>query len=197
VGALEPDVPRAVVGLVEGRASAEQLLALDDVIDLVLPRGSSALVRHVQAHTRIPVLGHAEGVCHVYVDRGADLAQAAAIVVDAKADYPSACNAMETLLLHRALVRPHGHGICTHHCVSVSVAFFTCTLALFACTVVCGLTEAWWSWTTRWTMGGLAYSWRRCVRLAWPSMAAQSPRRSFRCAHDHMTRTALALFGYA
>ncbi len=94
----------AVVSLVEGRESVASLLALHDVIDLVIPRGSGALVKHIQENTRIPVLGHADGVCHVYVDEHVDLDLAVKVVVDAKTDYPAACNAMETLLLHGALV---------------------------------------------------------------------------------------------
>lgn len=89
------------VGLVEGREAVTELLALDHLIDLVVPRGSNELVRQIQASTRIPVLGHAAGVCHVYVDAAADPAMARAIAVDAKTDYPAACNAMETLLIHR------------------------------------------------------------------------------------------------
>lgn len=77
------------------------MLSLDDVIDLVIPRGSNALVSYIKANTRIPVLGHADGVCHVYVDASADPGTASSIAVDAKTDYPSACNAMETLLLHK------------------------------------------------------------------------------------------------
>jgi glutamate-5-semialdehyde dehydrogenase len=96
-GALEPDA----VGAVEDREGMRRLLALDQLIDLVIPRGSSALVRHVQESTRIPVLGHAEGICHLYVDRAADPAMAARLVVDGKCDAPSACNATETLLVHR------------------------------------------------------------------------------------------------
>ena len=99
--ALAPDVPAASVGLVHGRAAIADLLALDDVIDRVIPRGSASLVRHIQQHTRIPVLGHADGICHVYVDVHADPERARAIVVESKTDYPSACNAMETLLVHR------------------------------------------------------------------------------------------------
>jgi hypothetical protein len=64
--------------------------------------GSNQLVKSIQRQTRIPVLGHAEGICHVYVDAAADVAKALRVVVDAKADYPAACNAMETLLLHRS-----------------------------------------------------------------------------------------------
>ena len=103
--ALAPDVPEATLGLVEDRAAIASLLALDDVIDLVIPRGSNALVRHIQDNTRIPVLGHADGVCHIYVDQDADLAKAKRIVHDAKTDYPAACNALETLLVHRSWAR--------------------------------------------------------------------------------------------
>ncbi len=98
--ALAPDVPAEVIGLVETREDVSDLLALDDVIDLVIPRGGNALVRHIQANTRIPVLGHADGICHVYVDEAADLEQAVKVVLDSKVDYPAACNAMETLLIH-------------------------------------------------------------------------------------------------
>lgn len=99
--ALAPDVPAAAISLVEGRAAITELLELDDVIDLVIPRGSAALVSAIQRGTRIPVLGHAEGVCHVYVDAAADADMAVSIVLDSKTDYPAACNAMEGLLLHR------------------------------------------------------------------------------------------------
>lgn len=77
------------------------MLALDDVIDLVIPRGSNELVSYIKANTRIPVLGHADGVCHVYLDATATASAASTIAVDAKTDYPSACNAMETLLVHK------------------------------------------------------------------------------------------------
>ncbi len=93
-----------VVCQVEKREEIAALLELDEQIDLVIPRGSAELVRSIQQSTRIPVLGHAEGVCHVYFDAAADLERAAHIAVDAKCDYPSACNAAETFLVHSALL---------------------------------------------------------------------------------------------
>ncbi len=94
-------IPKDAVQLLEGRAEANALLAHDDLVDLVIPRGSSAFVKHVKASTRIPVLGHAEGVCHVFLDATADPRQAIAIALDAKVDSPSACNAAECILVHR------------------------------------------------------------------------------------------------
>ena len=97
-------VPADIIGLVEGREEIPSLLALDQHIDLVIPRGSAALVSFIKANTRIPVMGHADGVCHVFVDSAADAAKALRVCVDAKVDYPSACNAAETLLLHAGLL---------------------------------------------------------------------------------------------
>ena len=98
-------ISRDVIALVTSRGQVKDLLALDDVIDLVIPRGSNALVSYIKANTRIPVLGHADGVCHVYIDESADAESASKIAVDAKTDYPSACNAMETLLLHQETIQ--------------------------------------------------------------------------------------------
>ena len=119
--ALAPDVPETTIGLVEDRAAIASLLALDDVIDLVIPRGSNALVRHIQDNTRIPVLGHADGVCHIYVDQHADLAKAKRIVRDAKTDYPAACNALETLLVHQSWADDGRLGALLEHLDDVSL----------------------------------------------------------------------------
>ena len=104
--ALEDErLPADAVALVEGRKAVVELLAMDDSIDLVIPRGSGSLVRTIQNTTRIPVLGHAEGVCHLYLDADADPAMAAKLAVDGKCDYPAACNATETLLVHRKFLQ--------------------------------------------------------------------------------------------
>jgi len=93
-------VDGGVVGLVTSRQEVGTLLELDEFIDLVIPRGSGEMVKYIQDNTRIPVLGHAEGVCHVFVDADTDVDAAFRLVLDAKTNYPAACNAMETLLLH-------------------------------------------------------------------------------------------------
>jgi glutamate-5-semialdehyde dehydrogenase len=85
------------------RAATEELLTLEEDIDLVIPRGGESLIRFVAERSRIPVLKHHKGVCHVYVDRAADLDLAEAVVVNAKAQRPSTCNAMETLLVHQEI----------------------------------------------------------------------------------------------
>lgn len=94
-------LPADAVSLVLGRERVAELLGLHDLVDMVIPRGSKALVEHVMANSRIPVLGHSEGICHIYVDRAADEALALRVIEDAKLDYPAACNAVETVLVHR------------------------------------------------------------------------------------------------
>ena len=96
----ETAVEPTVVSLLTTREEIAELLQLEEYIDLIIPRGSNSFVRYVQENTRIPVLGHADGICHLYIDRVADLKKAVEITVDAKTQYPAACNAIETLLVH-------------------------------------------------------------------------------------------------
>ncbi|MBD1845482.1 glutamate-5-semialdehyde dehydrogenase [Cyanobacteria bacterium FACHB-63] len=93
----------AVVQLLTTREETLELLKLDQYVDLIIPRGSNSFVKFVQDNTRIPVLGHADGICHLYVDRAADIGKAIKIAVDSKTQYPAACNAIETLLVHSAI----------------------------------------------------------------------------------------------
>mmetsp|Transcript_3898 Transcript_3898/g.6823 ORF Transcript_3898/g.6823 Transcript_3898/m.6823 type:complete len:446 (-) Transcript_3898:73-1410(-) len=109
-------MPIDMVQLVSTRGEIAQLLKLDKYIDLVIPRGSNALVRYITDNTRIPVLGHADGICSVYVDKAADITKATKIVVDSKAQYPAVCNAAETLLVHaeaaQTMLRTLGSALC-------------------------------------------------------------------------------------
>ncbi|HXS11399.1 MAG TPA: glutamate-5-semialdehyde dehydrogenase [Acidobacteriaceae bacterium] len=98
-------IPKDAISLVLERESVAELLAMHDLVDMVIPRGSKSLVEYVQANTRIPVLGHSEGICHIYVDRAADQELSLRVIDDAKLDYPAACNAVETVLVHRDIAR--------------------------------------------------------------------------------------------
>lgn len=95
-----PGVPPEAVQMIETRGEVAEMLKEEENIDLVVPRGSNAFVKYIQDNTRIPVLGHSEGICHGYIDAGADLERAVPVVLDSKLQYPAACNAMETLLVH-------------------------------------------------------------------------------------------------
>ena len=96
-------IPEGWAQLIEAHEAVDRVLEMDDAVDLVMPRGSSEFVSYVQDNTRIPVLGHTEGVCHVYVDEAADLELAGDVALDAKVQYPAVCNAVETLLVHEAV----------------------------------------------------------------------------------------------
>ncbi|MBI9094263.1 MAG: glutamate-5-semialdehyde dehydrogenase [Sphaerochaeta sp.] len=89
--------------LLESHSDVSSMLKMDDAIDLLIPRGSNAFVRYVMDNTHIAVLGHADGICHMYVDERADLQKAVACAVDSKIQYPAACNAIETLLVNRSI----------------------------------------------------------------------------------------------
>ncbi len=99
--ATQSRVPSDLIALIHSRDEIASLLTLTDAIDLIIPRGSNALVKSIQRSTSIPVMGHSEGVCHIYVDQFADLTKSILVLIDAKTDYPSACNAVETVLIHQ------------------------------------------------------------------------------------------------
>jgi delta-1-pyrroline-5-carboxylate synthetase len=94
-----------VIGLIQSREDINVLLSFEKDINLVIPRGSNKLVSDIQNATKIPVLGHSEGICHIYVHSDADIQKAIRVIVDAKLDYPAACNAVESLLLNKELIQ--------------------------------------------------------------------------------------------
>ena len=102
LAALSPSLRDAICAL-EDRAEVTQILKMEREIDLVVPRGSTEFVNYVFQHSRIPVLGHGSGICHIYVDSAADLNMAQEVVIDAKTQYPAACNAVEKVLVHQEI----------------------------------------------------------------------------------------------
>ncbi len=99
---VKAGVPAGFLTLIENRADIDELLKCHDTIDLLIPRGSNEFVQYIMSNSKIPVMGHADGVCHIYADETADIEKAVPIIVDAKTQYAAACNAAETLLIHRA-----------------------------------------------------------------------------------------------
>lgn len=97
------DFPKNAINLIKTREDVAQMLDLNDYIDLIIPRGGNALVKYIQSNTKIPVLGHADGICHIYIEEDANFEKALNICVDAKIQYPSACNAVETILINKNL----------------------------------------------------------------------------------------------
>jgi len=98
-------LPEGWLGLLETRDHVDQMLKLEKAVDLIIPRGSNEFVRYIMDHTHIPVLGHADGICHLYMDRFADPAMAVQLSVDSKCQYVAVCNAVETLLVHEAVAK--------------------------------------------------------------------------------------------
>lgn len=98
---LSAGLPEGFMTLIEDRAAIDEIIKCHESIDLLIPRGSNQFVQYIMANSKIPVMGHADGVCHVYIDQSADLDKALPIIMDSKAQYVSACNTLETLLVHR------------------------------------------------------------------------------------------------
>ena len=83
------------------RDDVKNMLSMDKYIDLIIPRGGNSLVKFIKENTKIPVLGHADGICHIFIDESADFEKAKRVVIDSKTQYPSACNSVETILIHK------------------------------------------------------------------------------------------------
>ncbi|HIO62077.1 MAG TPA: glutamate-5-semialdehyde dehydrogenase [Deltaproteobacteria bacterium] len=99
--ALSNYAPEDSVSLVESRDEVAELVKMSAELDLIIPRGSNELVQHIQKNAQVPVLGHADGICHVFLDEAADAEKSMEVALDAKLDYPAVCNAVETLLVHQ------------------------------------------------------------------------------------------------
>ncbi|MCL2111409.1 MAG: glutamate-5-semialdehyde dehydrogenase [Clostridiales bacterium] len=98
---VEAGLPQGFLTLLESRSEINELLACHESVDLIIPRGSNEFVRYIMDYSEIPVMGHADGICHVYVDKAADIAKAVPIVRDSKTQYVAVCNAVETVLVHK------------------------------------------------------------------------------------------------
>jgi len=98
-------IPKGWIQLIETRSDVNEMLKCDEYIDLIIPRGSNEFVQYIMNNSNIPVLGHADGICHVYVDKDADLDMAVAVVTDSKCQYVAVCNAAETLLVHESVAK--------------------------------------------------------------------------------------------
>ena len=101
--AASAGIPKESFVLMESRDDVSAILGMDEYIDLLIPRGSNSFVKYIQENTRIPVLGHAAGICHVYVDKDADIEKALNVTLDSKIQYPAVCNAVETLIVHSSV----------------------------------------------------------------------------------------------
>ena len=102
---VDAGLPEGWLGLLETRSDVSRMLKLENCVDLIIPRGSNEFVRYIMDNTVIPVLGHADGICHLYIDRFADPRMAIDLSIDSKCQYVAVCNAIETILVHEALVR--------------------------------------------------------------------------------------------
>lgn len=101
---IKSGMPENCMLQLEARSEITDLLTCNESVDLLIPRGSNAFVQYIMNNTKIPVMGHADGICHIYVDKEADFKKAIPIIIDAKTQYVSACNSVETLLIHKDIV---------------------------------------------------------------------------------------------
>lgn len=102
--AIEAGLPENCMMQVEAREEINELLACHESVDLLIPRGSNAFVQYIMSNTKIPVMGHADGICHIYADKNIDIDKAVKVIIDSKTQYTAVCNATETLLVHKDIV---------------------------------------------------------------------------------------------
>lgn len=105
--AVKAGAPAGCMYQAELHSEIDELLACHKSVDLLIPRGSNKFVQYIMNNTKIPVMGHADGICHTYLDKDADIAKAVSIIVDAKTQYTAACNSTETLLVDRGIDKEH------------------------------------------------------------------------------------------
>ncbi len=125
--------PAGWLANLETRDDVKEMLGLSQFIDLIIPRGSNAFVQYIMANTSIPVMGHADGICHLYIDSAADMDMAVRLAVDSKAQYVSVCNATETLLVHR--------DIAGEYLPRAAEALRAAKVRLIGCGRACGIVE--------------------------------------------------------
>lgn len=97
------EFPFGAINLIKTREEVKELLSMEKYIDLIIPRGGNALVKYIKENTKIPVLGHADGICHIYIDDSAEIEKTINICIDSKTQYPSACNSVETILINKSV----------------------------------------------------------------------------------------------
>lgn len=102
--AVSAGMPENCMLQIEAREDINSLLACHESVDLLIPRGSNSFVQYIMSNTKIPVMGHADGICHIYADKDADIEKAVKVIVDSKTQYTAVCNATETLLVHKDIV---------------------------------------------------------------------------------------------
>jgi len=134
VASVQASLPDGWLQLMHTRQDVADMLCLDEYIDLIIPRGSNEFVRHIMNNTNIAVLGHAEGICHVYVDGDADIDTAVNISVDSKCQYVAVCNAAETLLVDKAIAEDF--------LVAVSAALKDKNVVIRGCEKTCAIIDA-------------------------------------------------------
>lgn len=98
---IDSGLPKNCIFQAEARSEISELLSCHDSVDLLIPRGSNSFVQYIMNHTKIPVMGHADGICHIYADKDLDVEKAVKIIIDSKTQYTAVCNAAETLLVHK------------------------------------------------------------------------------------------------